>query len=50
MTKTYSKVAIDYSKGMKKNPDGTLTPKRIGCYVDDYETALEWAKNWRVKE
>ena len=47
MTKTYSKVAIDYSKGMQKNSDGTLTPNKVGCFVDNYKTAYEFAKAWK---
>lgn len=45
--KTYSIVAIDYEAGFTIQPDGTMKPNKIGCYVDSYEKAYKFAKDWR---
>ena len=37
----YSPVAIDYSKGVVKMPDGTLRGNKIGCYVK----SMKWVKD-----
>lgn len=36
----WSKVAIDYSKGLTKQPDGRLTPNKVGCMVMTVEEAI----------
>jgi hypothetical protein len=47
--KVWSEVAIDYSKGLTKSSDGQLIPNKIGAYVDSYEDAIEWQKNWEKR-
>ena len=43
----YSPVAIDYSKGLVKMPDGTLKPNKIGCWVKSLKYAQDFAKNYK---
>jgi len=45
--KTYSIVAIDYEAGFTITKEGTMKPNKIGCYVDSYEKAYQFAKDWR---
>ena len=48
MTKVLSPHAIDYSSGVTLAEDSTVIPNKLGAYVDDYQTALEWAKRWKA--
>lgn len=52
MTKIFSKLAINYSLLEKKTPNSPVPPVDtlpLGAWVDDYETAYQWAKNWRAE-
>ena len=42
----YSKVAIDYSKGVThNNKNGTCKPNKIGCYVLTIKEAISYRRN-----
>ena len=43
----WSDKAIDYSAGLDKQPDGSMKPRKIGCYVltiEECEAILEKRK------
>ena len=48
--KIWNPNAIDYSKGVILDKDGTVKFIKQGCFVDSLEYAQNWQKEWAKKQ
>jgi hypothetical protein len=48
MSKVWNPHAIDYSAGVDVGEDGQIIPKKVGCFVQSYEYAVEFARKWKA--